>query len=112
MFFIVMGLLKTYPVAEGNHNNTHFLARDKKKNFLFRVVCFTESGEAFIMGHTSKIDISFLDKKELHRAIKEDLENKWDFILKTEEFEMFMVFENTEHLMKYYNAKTNLLKRT
>jgi len=104
-----MGLIKTYPVGQGNHNNTHFLAKDKKKGFTFKIVCFHDSGEAFIMGSNITIDPQFLNAKAILEAIKEDLERKWDFVLKSEQFEMFMSFENTEHLLKYYNAKEKLL---
>jgi hypothetical protein len=94
--------IRVYPVGLGNHNNTYFLAIDRDKQFEFRICCFPDKEEAYILNHRSKIDVSLLDPQKLRDFIQNGI-GKWDFLLKTPIQELFLNFTDTEELLTHIN---------
>jgi len=92
--------IKVYPIANGNHNNLHMIAKVNNL-FKFKINVFLDNCDAYIMNFSSKIPIEFLDKNNIYQFLNEGL-IKWDYKLKTNSKDIFISkFENTDELIKY-----------
>jgi len=101
--------LKAYPIAEGNHDNVHYIVRDKQ-NIIFKLCAFPETGKIYIMSSSCKINPIYIDHSILYREMKLKLE-KWDLKLIGKPREMFnLKFENTAHLMESDYYKESIKK--
>jgi len=97
-----MTKLKSYPVSNGNHNNIHYILRDKY--FIFKLCAFPDDNRVYIMSSSCKIDKRLIDKEYLFLAMHEEL-LRWDLELICSPPELFNLrFENTQALMEsdYY----------
>lgn len=103
-----MARFKVHPLGEGKHNNIHFVAKKesegKKSTLIFKIVGFMDTTDAYIVSHSSKIDIDILDLNLVHKKLSEGL-MKWDYVLKTPVNEVFKRHENTNAVITHFNLK-------
>lgn len=99
-------MLKLHPVNHGNHNNIHYIAKDSKKNVLFKIVCFTDIEEAYIVKPSNKLDESLLDIDSIYTMLSDGL-NNIGFKLKTPKENIFKRFQNTSDIIVHYNLFLN-----
>ncbi len=99
-----MSAFKVHPVGNGNHENLHFLATNKRRTIKFKIVGFLNTSEAYIVSCSIKKDAKRWEDETLHQQISEGL-MKWDYTLKTPVNELFKRHENTESVITHFNLK-------
>jgi hypothetical protein len=87
-------LIKVYPVGIGKHENTYFIARDRKKNFKFTICCYNNTSEANIIDFKTNIDSELLNSEIIYNQINKGL-SKWNFELKTLISDIFKIKNNS-----------------
>lgn len=101
-----MGLFKVKPIGEGKHNNIHFIATDKSKTIQFKIICFLETQEAYIISSRTKVDMELLNCQEIYNSLATEI-NKWDYVLKTPILSLFKNFQDTTGIIMHYNLFLN-----
>lgn len=102
-----MSNIKLRPIGNGYHNNVHFIANDKDKMISFKIVAFTESGDAYIVKNSCKISSNYLNPEEIHKYIADKLSQAWGFNLKTKVEDLFVNFNDTTDVIVKYNVDYN-----
>lgn len=99
-------MFKVYPINNGNHNNIHYIAKDNKGIVSFKIVCFLDTEEAYIVKPTMKINTKLLDVNTIYDNLLDKLETK-GFKLKTPKEDIFKIFQNTSEIIVHYNLFLN-----
>lgn len=99
---------KAHPVSLGNHENVHYVAKNKEKSIIIKFVAFPELKLAFITKAKAKIELNPIIEDEIFESLKNSI-NVWDLDLHDIEIK-WNAEKTTEDIIKEHSFLEKIIK--